>query len=101
LIMDFTDAFREPPPDFGAPIEAVVSPTRTCVGVVVATAVALGAAIASGGRFVDTEIGMLGRHEWDPARFIDRARLRNGAGICPAARAGPSGRHARRRPPGR
>jgi hypothetical protein len=61
-------------------IEAVVSPTRTCVGVVLATAIALGAASASGGEFVDVEIVMLDGVAWDPARFIELARLADGAG---------------------
>jgi hypothetical protein len=61
-------------------IEAVVSPTRTCVGVVLATAIALGAASASGGEFIDEEIVMLDGITWDPARFIELARLTDGAG---------------------
>jgi hypothetical protein len=61
-------------------IESSVSPSRTCVGVVLATAVALGAASASGGRFFDVEIGMLGALVWAPARFVESARLRDGAG---------------------
>jgi hypothetical protein len=36
-----------------------VSSTRTCAGVVLATAIALGAASARGGEFVDVEIVML------------------------------------------
>ena len=61
-------------------VEAVVSPTRTCVGVVLATAIALGAASASGGEFIDAEIVMLDGISWDPARFIELARLTDGAG---------------------
>lgn len=61
-------------------IEAVVSPTRACVGVVLATAVALGAASASGGEFVDMEIMMLDGVAWDPGRFVELARLTDGAG---------------------
>jgi hypothetical protein len=65
-------------------IEAVVSPTRTCAGVVLATGVALGAALASGGEFVDVEIVMLDGVAWDPARFIELARLPDGIGDFPA-----------------
>lgn len=61
-------------------IEAIVSPTRTCVGVVLATAVALGAAIASDGEFVDIEIVMLDGVAWEPAHFIELARLTEGVG---------------------
>ncbi|MFP3964298.1 hypothetical protein SMC26_18405 [Actinomadura fulvescens] len=61
-------------------VEAVVSPTRTCVGVVLATSVALGAATVSGGAFVDIEIAMLDARDWDPGRFIEAARLTGGAG---------------------
>ena len=61
-------------------IEAVVSPARTCVGVVLATAIALGAASASGGNFIDMEIVMLDGVSWDPARFIELAHLTHGAG---------------------
>jgi hypothetical protein len=48
--------------------------------VVLATAIALGAASASGGEFVDMEIVMLDGVAWDPARFIELARLTDGAG---------------------
>jgi hypothetical protein len=61
-------------------IEAVVSPTRTCAGVVLATAIALGAASASGGEFIDVEIVMLDGVAWEPARFIELARLTDGTG---------------------
>jgi hypothetical protein len=61
-------------------IEAIVSPARTCVGVVLATAIALGAASASGGDFIDMEIVMLDEVSWDPAEFTELARLTDGAG---------------------
>lgn len=61
-------------------IDAFVSPTRTCVGVVLATAIALGAASASGGKFIDMNIVMLDEISWDPARFIELARLTDGGG---------------------
>jgi hypothetical protein len=64
----------------GGCVEAVVSPSRTCVGVVLATAVALGAAIASGGEFVDIELMMLDEPVEDPARFIKVACLSGGGG---------------------
>jgi hypothetical protein len=60
--------------------EAIVSPTRTCAGVVLATAIALGAAAASGGEFIDAEIVMLDEIAWEPARFIELARLTDGTG---------------------
>jgi hypothetical protein len=75
MVIDLTEAGGA-----GACVEAVVSPTRTCVGVVLATAVALGAAIASGGEFVDIELMMLDEPVEDPARFIESARLSGGAG---------------------
>jgi hypothetical protein len=48
--------------------------------VVLATAIALGAASASGGEFIDAEIVVLDGIAWDPARFIELARLTGGAG---------------------
>ncbi|WP_327287379.1 hypothetical protein [Streptomyces sp. NBC_01198] len=66
--------------DTGPGVEAIVSPTRTCVGVVLATAVALSAAAASGGEFVDLEIMMLDGVAWDPARFVELARLTDAVG---------------------
>jgi hypothetical protein len=75
MVIDLTDVRGTDPG-----IEAAVSPTRTCVGVVLATAVALGAAIASGGKFVDVEIVMLDGVAWDPARFIELAGLPDGVG---------------------
>lgn len=75
MVVDLTDVRDEDPR-----IEAVVSPTRTCVGVVLATAVALGAAVAGGGEFVDMEIVMLDGVAWDPDRFIELARLPDGIG---------------------
>jgi hypothetical protein len=74
-VIDLTRVQRPEPS-----VQAVVSPTRTCVGVVLATAVALGAAIAAGGEFVDLEIVMLDGVVWDPTRFIERARLSDGIG---------------------
>lgn len=56
-------------------VEATVTPTRTCVGVVLAFAIALGAASASGGEFINVEIVMLDEVTWEPARFIELARL--------------------------
>ena len=57
------------------PVHAVFSPTRTCVGVVTATALALAAGSLGGGEFVDAEIRMLASAESDPARMIDLTRL--------------------------
>jgi hypothetical protein len=47
---------------------------------VLARPVSLGAAIASGGEFIDDEIIMLDGIRWDPARFIELAGLAAGAG---------------------
>ncbi|QFQ94925.1 hypothetical protein F9278_00460 [Streptomyces phaeolivaceus] len=57
------------------PVHAVFSPTRTCVGVVTATALALAAGSLGGGEFADAEIPMLEPSEPDPARMIERTRL--------------------------
>jgi hypothetical protein len=52
-----------------------VSPSRTCVGVALATAVALAAALVSGGDFIDGEIRMLRPAVRDPRSVVDRTRL--------------------------
>lgn len=67
MVMDFStrDAKR---------IEAIFTPTRTCVGVVSATALALAAASCGGGEFFD-EITMLQPPEPDVRRVIERTRL--------------------------
>ncbi|MET0134543.1 MAG: methyltransferase domain-containing protein [Kibdelosporangium sp.] len=52
-----------------------VSPSRTCAGVVLATSLALAAALASGGEFIDDEIGMLRPPARDPRTAIARSRL--------------------------
>ncbi|WDZ87748.1 hypothetical protein [Micromonospora cathayae] len=46
-------------PETGGEVEAVFSPYRTCVSVVVATALALAAAELGGGTFIDEQIRML------------------------------------------
>lgn len=56
-------------------VDAVFSPTRTCVGVVLPTALSLAAADRGCGDFVDLEIRMLEPGELDPARFVGRTRL--------------------------
>ncbi|GAB2828779.1 hypothetical protein GCM10027176_36220 [Actinoallomurus bryophytorum] len=58
-----------------SPVEAVVSPTRTCVGVVLATGFGLAAAIIGQGEIVDDEVGMLRPPIEDPLTFIERTRL--------------------------
>ncbi|WP_405021327.1 hypothetical protein OHV05_34880 [Kitasatospora sp. NBC_00070] len=75
MVIDLTALQDEKPG-----VQVVVSPTRTCVGVVLATAVALSAASASGGKFVDEEIVMLDRVARDPARFIELAHLADTSG---------------------
>ncbi|MFF5361923.1 hypothetical protein ACFY4I_21395 [Streptomyces scabiei] len=57
------------------PVEAVFSPSRTCVGVVTASALALAVADLGGGEFVDAEIRMLPSREPHPRRMIERTRL--------------------------
>jgi hypothetical protein len=59
-------------------VEAIFTPTRTCVGVVTATALALAAASCGGGEFVDEQIRMLQPSEPDVRRVIERTRLTNG-----------------------
>ncbi|MFM9588115.1 hypothetical protein ACKI1J_01255 [Streptomyces scabiei] len=59
------------------PVEAIFSPSRTCVGVVTATALALAAADLGGGEFVDAEIRMLPSREPHPGRMIERTQLRD------------------------
>ncbi|MEU5200561.1 hypothetical protein AB0G86_42055 [Streptomyces scabiei] len=57
------------------PVEAVFSPSRTCVAVVTATALAPAVADLGGGEFVDAEIRMLPSREPHPGRMIERTRL--------------------------
>ncbi|MBW8484019.1 hypothetical protein [Actinomadura parmotrematis] len=56
------------------PVELSASPTRTCVGVVLAAAIALAAAIEGHGEFI-AEIPLLPAPITDPHRFIERTRL--------------------------
>lgn len=79
MVVDYSDAtFLDEDDDLGAPVQAIFSPYRTCVGVVVATSLALGAARCSGGEFVDLEIMMLRPPESDPARVVVATRLAAG-----------------------
>ncbi|WP_318810484.1 hypothetical protein [Streptomyces scabiei] len=57
------------------PVEAVCSPSRTCVGVVTATALAPAVAALGGGEFVDAEIRMMPSREPRPGRMIERTGL--------------------------
>lgn len=61
--------------DLGERVEAICSPYRTCVGVVVATAVALAAAECGGGAFVDIEVAMLRPPVEDPREAVASMRL--------------------------
>jgi hypothetical protein len=59
---------------WGSGREAVFSPYRTCVGVTLATGLALATAQLAEGRYIDEQIGMLsGRYE--PGQVIGRTRL--------------------------
>lgn len=71
----------------GAPspeVEAVVTPTRTCAGVVLAIAVVLGAAIASEGVLAEEwqlpMTSFVRERVDDPCRFIELTRLRSAEG---------------------
>lgn len=57
------------------PVQALASPTRSCVGVVVAAGFALAAAIEGRGEFID-ETRMSQPPVDDPRRFIEQTRLR-------------------------
>jgi hypothetical protein len=56
-------------------VDAVFSPTRTCVGVVLAASLSLVAAARGCGQFVDLEIRMLEPDEPCPDLFVERTRL--------------------------
>lgn len=56
-------------------VDAVFSPTRTCVGVVLATALSLAAADHGCGEFLDLEIRMLDPLESEPSIFTQCTRL--------------------------
>jgi hypothetical protein len=57
------------------PLDATFSPVRTCVGVVVTTALALTAATLGRGRFDDINIFLLEPPEEDPERVVALTRL--------------------------
>ncbi|MBM0255984.1 hypothetical protein [Micromonospora sp. 4G55] len=59
----------------GGEVEAVFSPHRTCVGVVVATAMALAIADLTGGKFIDEQIQMLRPGHTDPRHVVTVTRL--------------------------
>ena len=56
-------------------VDAVFSPMRTCVGVVLATALSLAAAHHGHGEFLDLEIRMLEPGESDPEAILARTKL--------------------------
>lgn len=56
-------------------VDAVFSPTRTCVGVVLATALALATAHHGCGEFLDLQIRMLETGESDPGEALARTKL--------------------------
>lgn len=76
-VMDYADL--DEPDEESLPIEAVLSPYRTCVGVVTAASFALAVALCAGGDFVDDEIRMLDPAESDPRAVIERTRLKASA----------------------
>ena len=54
--------------------DAVFSPSRTCVGVALASGLALATARLAEGRYIDEQIGMIGGQH-DPDQVISRTRL--------------------------
>ncbi|MGC4763098.1 hypothetical protein ACLQ20_09625 [Micromonospora sp. DT46] len=62
-------------PVAGGEVEAVFSPYRTCVSVVVATAMALAVAALGGGEFIDEQIQMLRPGHTDPRHVVTVTRL--------------------------
>ena len=56
-------------------VDACFMPQRTCVGVLLATALALAAATRGDGEFVDIEISMLEPPVGDPVRVIELTKL--------------------------
>jgi hypothetical protein len=62
-------------PEAGGGVEAVLSPVRTCCGIVVATGTALAIAILGNGQFIDDEIRMLRPPLSDPRQIITQTRL--------------------------
>jgi hypothetical protein len=70
--------FFDDPDDLDEPeerVEAICSPHRTCVGVVIATSVALAAAQCGNGEFIDIEIALLRPPVHDPRSAIAAMRL--------------------------
>jgi hypothetical protein len=61
--------------EFEGVVEAVFSPSRTCVGVVLATALSLAIAERARGDFVDNQIRMLDPGVSDPEAFVERTKL--------------------------
>jgi hypothetical protein len=59
---------------------AVFSPYRTCVGVAVATGLALAAAQLACGEYLDEQIRMLRPQVHEPGQVINRTRLPQGSG---------------------
>ncbi|WP_433315775.1 hypothetical protein ACQP0U_03705 [Micromonospora sp. CA-269861] len=62
-------------PETGGNPEAVFSPYRTCVGVVVALALALAVADRTGGQFTDDQIRLLRPGQTHPRQVITATRL--------------------------
>ncbi|WP_139307431.1 hypothetical protein [Micromonospora pattaloongensis] len=62
-------------PEAGGEVKALFSPYRTCVGVVVATAMALAVADLGGGEFIDEQIQMLRPGHTDPRHVVKVTRL--------------------------
>jgi hypothetical protein len=74
-IMLFDFHYEDGECEGGWPVQALASPTRSCVGVVVAAGFALAAAIEGRGEFTD-ETRMLRPPVDGPRRFIEQTRLR-------------------------
>lgn len=62
-------------PDGDGGMVLSVSPSRTCVGVALATGITLAAALAADGDFIDDEMGMLRPPVRDPRLVLARTRL--------------------------
>lgn len=86
FMMDYRGLYDDEPGEVDAverasdSVQAVISPHRTCLGVLMATTLGLAAATTGEGDFVSIEIRMLEPPELNPARMIELTRLTGGDG---------------------